>query len=342
MVDRNPVAASAVRFVVAAAVLAASTLVAGAQPEPVRGIVTDRHGQPLAGVEVELRTPDAADPVERATTDREGAFRLTADEIRPGRELHLRRTGFTELVLPLTAQHLVVSRIELTMTREVAIGAEPAQLDDKPAGRADPGTVELMGDQRRRAIVTYNEGLTKYEKGDRTNDEALQEEGVQLLRESAALDPTFAESHRLLARLAVKHRNWAEASRYAEDLLRIEPDDSEAIRTLYLSLIVSRHHIRIVDAAKRLITADPNSIDTVEEHARTFFANGNYVMARALYQALAEVSDDRANASLNLGICSAALGDVEATRSAYETFLELAPDNHPDLETVKKDLAALE
>ena len=103
-----------------------------------------------------------------------------------------------------------------------------------------------------------------------------------------------------------------------------------------------RHFKRVGEAAKRLISIDPEKIADVESHAEEFFKNKIFVMARALYQALTEVAPDMPNAYLNLGISSAALGDVEATRAAFETFLRLAPEDHPDIETVRLDLAALD
>ena len=64
-------------------------------------------------------------------------------------------------------------------------------------------------------------------------------------------------------------------------------------------------------------------------------------MARALYETLAEISSSRAEALLNLGACCIHLEDVEGTRSAFERFLEVAPEDHPHRETVAKDLEAL-
>ena len=61
-----------------------------------------------------------------------------------------------------------------------------------------------------------------------------------------------------------------------------------------------------------------------------------------MYEALTEISPDPVNAYLNLGVCCAALGDVEGTKAAFEAFLELAPEDHPDIESVESDLAALD
>jgi tetratricopeptide (TPR) repeat protein len=306
----------------------------------VKGIVADDGGRALAGVEVVLRAGDGAQIIERTTTDDDGVFTLDANEVQPGRELVLELGGYDDAVFAIGPQHLVVSTIELTMKRAVTV--EP---DDPPPPVADQPTkprYQQMSDQRIRAIKIYNDAVQRYEKATEEKVDQDKAAAIQMLREAASIDPTFAEPHRLLARLALKQQNWAEAARYAEDLLRIDPDDTEAIRILYLGMIVTRNHFRVGEAARRLAAADPPAVASIEEHARTFYDNGIIVMSRALYDVLVDVGNDPATAYLNLGICSLALDDTQAARAAFESFLELAPEEHPDLEMVREQLAGLQ
>jgi Tfp pilus assembly protein PilF len=341
VVDVSALGRSVVRIAVLVSMSAAvSSTIALAQSATVGGTVVDSDGRPLEGVEVVLRDPGAPEPVERRTTDADGAFELAAREVRPGREIALFRDGFADVVLAVTPRHLVVSTIELTMQRAVTVDPDSA-----PASGQDertPSRYRPISDERKRAIDLYNDAVEQYD--DASGDAAEQEkaEAVRLMREAASIDPSFPEPHRLLARIALKQQNFAEAARYAEDLLRIDPNDTEAIRILYLGMIVTRNHFRIGDAARRLGAADPSAIPSIEEHARTFYGNGVYQMSQALYQALVEISEDPATAYLNLGICSAALGDPEVAREAFERFLDLAPPDHPDLEMAREQLAALE
>lgn len=338
-VHRLPLPPALLVAAISALAVAAWGVPAAAQPESVQGVVTDGDGRPVAGVEVVLREAGGGDVVERHTTDREGAFTVGPGELRPGRELALELDGFEDLVLAVGPQHLVVSRIELTMTRSVRMGAEPAAPSEprEPAERR----YEPMSKQRERTIRLYNEAVKQYDDGVRKNIEEDVLEAETKLREAASLDPTFAAPHRVLARIAVKNQNWAEASRYAEDLLRIDANDIEGIRTLYLSLVVLRHHLRVGDAAVRLAEAEPSTITSIEEHARTFFGNGAYLMARELYEALAQVLEDPVTAYLNLGICCVALDDAEGARKAFESFLELAPEDHPDIPMAREQLESL-
>jgi tetratricopeptide (TPR) repeat protein len=260
------------------------------------------------------------------------------ESLRPGYELVFRKDGYEDFALPISPQQLVIASIRVIL--------QPIKTE-APARPAEPTPPPSLVTEatRRDAIEIYNKGVEAWEKAKSAADaEEIRErkEALQMIRESASLDPTFVEPLKFLSSLALKNQNWAEASRYSEDLIRIDPNDIDAIRTLYLSMVIMRHHLRIGDAARRLATADPDTIASIEEHAQTFFKNEIYLMARAMYEVLTEISPDPVNAYLNLGVCCAALGDVEGTRSAFEAFLERAPADHPDVESVRSDLAALD
>jgi tetratricopeptide (TPR) repeat protein len=326
-------------MIVPAGLLLMVGAMASAQGELYRGTVVDHRGRPLTGVQVVLRTAPGADPIEQHTTDRDGAFAVTADKLRPGRELHLSLDGYDDLVVAIEARHLVVTSIRLTMKRAERISETeppPALIEQQPTARPS----YLMPDDRKKAIELYNEAVKEFD--DAKSDETDKRRAAELkFREAASLDPTFPDPHRVLLRLAMKRENWAEVSRYADDLIRIDPEDVEACRTLYLSLVVLRHHHRVGEAAKRLIEADPETITTVDEHARTFYENEIYVMARALFEALAEIQPRSPSPWLNLGLTCAAMGDVEATVLSFEVFLEVAPEDHPNRESVEADLELL-
>jgi tetratricopeptide (TPR) repeat protein len=310
-----------------------------AQPENVKGVVTDGEGRPVAGVGVELRATNEDTPIVQTTTNRDGEFELDANEIRLGRELALHLDGFDDVVLPITPQHMVMSRLELVMKKSVTV---EVSTPDVPVPERSPRSHPVaVSEQRERAIRMYNDAVEQYDKATKDKTEPDQLAAEQKLREAAAIDPNFPEPHRMLARIALKRHDWAVASRYAEDLLRIDPNDEEAVRTVYLCLVITRNHYRVGEAAKRFAMVDPGSIPTIEEHAQAFYTNGQYPMARAMYEALVEVSADQVTAYLDLGICCSALGDSEGARAAFETFLKLAPENHPDIAMVRDQLAKL-
>lgn len=310
------------------------------QAEPLRGAVINKAEKPIKNVEVQLRAPDSSEAIEEQVTDEDGEFTISIESLRPGYELHFHKDGYTDVTLPITPQQLVMASISVVMQPTLtAPSANPA------GAKPTPTPSSVMSAQQKKAIELYNKGVEAWQEAKSASDEnepIEKREALMMIRQAASLDPTFAEPLIMLSSLAMKSQNWAEASRYSEDLIRIDPNNIDAVRTLYFSMVIMRHHIRVGDAARRLAKTDPSTIPSIEEHAQTFFKNEIYLMARAMYEALTEVSPDPVNAYLNLGVCCAALGDVEGTRSAFEAFLERAPEDHPDIETVRNDLAALD
>ena len=321
-------------------VIAAVAGLASAQTEPLHGTVINKSDKGVSSVRIEVRLPSEPTAVVEVTTDEDGKFTIPMESLRPGYEIHLHKDGYDDVVVPISPAQLIVADLRVVMQ---ATRRDPPPAT--PSATPTPPPSLMTSEARKKAVELYNEGIEAWEEAKSADDKGEIEEqkaALQLIRQSASLDPTFAEPLIVLSRHALKNQNWAEASRYSEDLIRIDPNDIDAVRTLYLCMVVMRHHLRIGDAARRLVTLDPNTIDNIEDHALAFFNNEIYVMARAMYEALTEISPDPANAYLHLGLCCAALGDIEGTRAAFEAFLAHAPDDHPSIESVKSDLAALD
>lgn len=317
-----------------------------AQAEPLHGTVITKAEKPLEAVQVVLRAPDRTEAIEEYITDEDGGFSIPMESLRPGYEIHLHKDGFEDVVLPINPQRLVVAKIRVIMLRTRGESTAKSTPSKEKAKEPEPVYLATVDERRERAIRVFNAAVERFEKEDEEEEEKIIKhskiEAARMFRESASIDPTFPDPLRILTRIAIRSQNWAEASRYSEALIRIDPNDEEAVNNLYISLVIMRHHHRVGEAAKRLVTIDLEKIDFVESHAQEFYKNNLFVMSRALYQALTEIAPDAPNAFLNLGLCCAALGDVEATKSAYERFLELAPEDHPDIETVRQELAKLD
>lgn len=331
-------------------VIVAVCRMAFAQSEPLRGTVVNNSDMGIRNVQVVLRASSDDAAIDTTTSDDDGNFSIAMESLRPGYEIHLHKDGYEDVTLPISPQQLVVANIKIIMQpnqieapKKVA-GSRPNEVKPTPVSASAPAPSLVTPGARNKAVALYNKGVEAWEEAKSASDANEPEErrkALQLIRQSASLDPTFAEPVIMLSRLALKDRNWAEASRYSEDLIRIDPNDIDAVRTLYLCMVIMRHHHRIGEAALRLTNLDPSTVDSIEEHAQTFFKNEIYVMARAMFEVLTEVSPDPANAYLHLGLCCAALDDIEATRAAFEAFLELAHENHPSIESVRSDLATL-
>lgn len=325
-------------------VIVAVCRMASAQSEPLRGIVVNKTDKGIKEVQIVLRSPSDDAAVETTTTDDDGKFSIPMESLRPGYELHLHKDGYDDITLPITPQQLVVASMRVIMQPN-RIEAPKKPAGTRPNGvKPTPAPSLVTPGARKKAVELYNKGVEAWEEAKSADDAGEVEEkyeALQLIRQSASFDPTFAEPLVMLSRLALKDQNWAEASRYSEDLIRIDPNDLDAVRTLYLCVVITRHHHRIGESIQRLVTLDPSTVSSIEKHAQTFFTNEVYVMAKAMYEVLTEISSDPATAYLNLGISCANLGDADGTRAAFTKFLEIAPEDDPQREAVEHDLAAL-
>lgn len=307
-----------------------------AQLEPLRGTVVSKADKPLEEVQVVLRSPDSTDAIEEIITGTDGAFSIPMEILRPGYEIHILKDGYDDVIVPVNPQQLVVATLKVTLLRTRG----ESRPTPTPKPDLDKERLEAATERRERAIRLFNDAVEKYE--DEEDEKQSRIEALQMFRESASIDPTFREPLQILARIAIKNQNWAEASRHSEALIRIDPEDEEAINNLYISLVIMRHFVRVGEAAKRLISIDPEKIAFVESHAAQFYRNNLFVMSRALYQTLTEIAPDMPNGYLNLGLCCAALGDTEGMRAAYEKFIELAPEDNEDLDAIRQQLAGLD
>lgn len=327
-------------LVLTATVIVSATVCrpAFAQAAPLRGTVLNKVEKPMEDVRVQLRAPDSTEAIEEQVTGEEGLFTIAMENLRPGYELHLHKEGYDDIILPISPQQLVIASIKVTMLRTRG-EPKPTPTPSKTATKTpDLSWQKTSADQSAKAIRLYNEAVEEFEE----DEPEKKNDAVRKIREAASLDPTFVEPLRFLIRLSIQRQRWAEASRYAEALIRINPKDIEAVRDRYVSLVIMQHFERVGEAAKQLVALEPAYIDHVEKHAKEFFGNENYVMARALYQALTELLPDSPNGYLAVGLCCASLDDVEGTKAAFEAFLERAPEDHPEIESVREDLAALD
>ena len=146
-------------FVFVAVIIAAIARQASAQGEPLRGTVINKAEKPLDGVMVVLRAPDSTDVVEEHITDDEGSFSISMERLRPGYEIHFHHDGYEDVIVPINPQQLVVSKIRVIMLRTRSEpNKSPMPTQPRPA-KPTPVHSLQSADQRRRAIVLYNEGV---------------------------------------------------------------------------------------------------------------------------------------------------------------------------------------
>ena len=320
-----------VRFAAVLAMAVSVTLLVGATrtasagaPGTIQGKVHDEQGEPLGGVLVTVTTESSSIPLE-ATTKKKGTFLVRTPDRGVIYEVRCRLDGYAETVVFVQPTSTDIAFVEVVMARPAA----PIEQAERAAPTPTPRpVVEQTSEQRQAAIPVFNLGVEALQAGELATAE-------EQFRQAAEIDPEFSAPHRALAAIAMEREDYAAAAEASERLLELEPDDAEGIRTLYFAVLMLGDTERITSAARHLATSDPTVVETeMSSHARQLFENNQFEIARTLLEVIGEVRPDLPEAHYLLGLCCNSLGDAICARSAFEAFLELAPD-HPDAATAR-------
>lgn len=201
--------------------------------------------------------------------------------------------------------------------------------DKKMAKEAEQALRELGGLSETAARI-FNEGADAYNAGDVAG-------AISKFEEAADLDPNLAQARVVLAKLYFSQGNLSQALVRAEEVLALEPANSDALRIKY-------------DAARRLGDTEKTAeaLDGLAESDPEWASGGLYELAVELYnddqteaavQALERVlaaDPNHARAHYLLGVAQFNTGQTESATEHLKRFLELAPDD-PDA-AIAKDL----
>jgi Flp pilus assembly protein TadD len=297
-----------------AAVLGAAGLAAAQRTGSVQGLVVDEQAQPLEGVRITVSSSALPDEIEGRTAA-DGSFTIELPDVTLAYELRFELDGYQGVVHELDARHMQHAALEVRLPKVAPAAGKKA---------ADSGAeAEPPGEQRHAAVSLFNEGV-----------EALQADDLDTAnaRFLAAMetDPSFPEPYRALAATAGETEDWAAAARWAEKLLEFEPDNSQAMSTVYFGHLMTGNVDAAKGAAERLAAADPDALAQILDHGKTFFANNDFAMARALLEVYTTADPSQPDPYFPLGVSCNALGDTDAARTAFARFLELAPPDHGD------------
>ena len=129
--------------------------------------------------------------------------------------------------------------------------------------------------------------------------------------------------------------DFATAADAAENLVRLQPDDVDAIGTAYFAELMLGDMERLIPSARRLADANPEVVSSeMVQHAQVLFDNNELAGSRSLLELIIEIEPGAAAAHLQLGLTCNMLGDSVCVKDALEHYLELAPDG-PDAATAR-------
>jgi Flp pilus assembly protein TadD len=311
-------------------VFGATGTAVAAGPGTIQGRVLDEQGDPLAGVAVVVTTESSSTPLE-ATTRKKGTFLVRTPDRGVIYEVRCRLDGFADAVAYVQPTSAEIAFVEIEMARPVAASDTAETASPPPTPRP---AVQEASEQRQAAVPVFNLGVEALRAGELAA-------AVEQFRQAAEIDPEFSAPHRALAAIAVEREQWSAAVKSTERLLELEPDDPEGMRTLYFAALMLGDTGRLAPAARRLAAADPVIVEgEMMSHSRELFEINQFETARTLLAVIVEARPDLAEAHYLLGLCCNSLGDADRARSAFETFLELAPDD-PDAATAQAMLEYL-
>ena len=295
-----------------------------AGPGTIQGRVVDEQGEPLAKVVVVVTTESSSTPLE-ATTRKKGTFLVRTPDRGQTYEVRCRRNGYDDAVTYVRPTSDEIAFVEIVMVRPVATAGQVVSPAPTPTPRP---VVEQTSEERQTAIPVFNVGVEALQAGEL-------DAAAEQFRQAAEIDPEFSAPHRALAAIAVEREDWPAAAASTERLLQLEPGDPEGVRTLYFATLMLGDAERLSSVARQLAVSDPAVVEgEMLIHSRQLFENNQFTPARVLLSVIVEVRPELAEAHYLLGLCCNSLGDSTCARSAFATFLELAPD-HADAATAR-------
>ena len=215
----------------------------------------------------------------------------------------------------------------------------PALADDPPptvqtgaeensAEEAGTGVAEEESAARQEAIPVFNEGVAALEAKDMPT-------ALEHFLKASEIDPDFAEAQIATAAVAMELKNFQIAADAAEEILRLQPNNMDAVGTAYFAELMIGDIDRLIPSARRLADASPELVSNhMLQHAQVLFDDNELVGSRALLEVILEREPECAPAYFQLGLTCNMIGDVECAKQALRKFLEVAPDD-PDAATAQ-------
>ena len=211
--------------------------------------------------------------------------------------------------------------------------ANPVPADDPPVAAGEQEGTETEGEvevseAREAAIPVFNEGVAALDAEDMPT-------ALEYFSTAAKIDPDFPEAQIATAAVAMELKNFQIAADAAEEILRLQPDNMDAVGTAYFAELMIGDIDRLIPSAGRLADASPELVSNeMLQHAQVLFDDNELAGSKALLEVILEREPELAPAYFQLGLTCNMLGDVECAKEALRKFIEVAPDD-PDVATAQ-------
>ena len=205
----------------------------------------------------------------------------------------------------------------------VAPSTAEADANKKGADKTAAEVQDEASAERQEAITVYNEGVAALEAEDLPT-------ALEFFLKASEIDADFPEAWNAAAAMAMELKDFQTAADAAEEILRLQPDNTDAMGTAYFAELMIGDIDRMIPSARRLADVSPEMVSNeMLQHAQVLFDDDELVGSRALLEVILEREPELAPAYLQLGLTCNMQGDVECAKQALTRFLEIAPDD-PD------------
>jgi tetratricopeptide (TPR) repeat protein len=188
---------------------------------------------------------------------------------------------------------------------------------------------------RQKAIAVFNQGVTALEAKDIPT-------ALEHFMKASEIDADFPEAQIATAAVAMELENFQVAADAAEEILRLQPDNVDAVGTAYFAELMIGDIERLIPSARRLANSNPALVSNeMLQHAQVLFDDNELAGSRLLLEVILEKEPGLAPAYFQLGLTCNMLGDAECAKKALGRFIELAPDV-PDTATAQSLLDYLQ
>ena len=308
---------SAVTLLIVGAValwVVSSTASAGG-PIIIRGVVLDPEGNPLFDVEVSA-VAEGSGIVVTVHSKKKGRFSVRVHDHDLTYNLKFEKKGYGVATARLRPNPDNLPPLTVTL----------APVDQAPSTESAPESPPTeppaeISEARIAAIPVFNEGVAALEAEDMPT-------ALEKFRQSSEIDPDFAEASTAVAAVAMQLEDFAAAADASENLVRLQPDNLDAIGTAYFAELMINDIDRLIPSARRLADANSEVVSNeMLQHAQILFDDNELAGSKALLEIIVEKEPDLAAAYLQLGLTCNMLQDMTCAIEALAKFLELAPDD---------------
>ena len=194
--------------------------------------------------------------------------------------------------------------------------------------------LEKFGRLREEAKRIHNEGVGLEKIGE-------EKEAFAKFQEALELDPGFEPALVGLATSGLKLGRAAEAAAAAETLLKLNPQNAEALRIRYNAALKLKDEAKVVEALRGMAAVDPTAArDGLFLLASGSFDKDDAAKAKERLRYALQIDPSHARSHYLLGLILMREGAKQEARTHLERFLQLAPGD-PDTATAREALTHL-